>query len=730
VSSIEQLIRQQINPFNPTTFTPGNFWQESQDESQEVSSIHQEVMVGVEQALEALGRDRKTRTLMLIGDSGSGKSYLLGRLKRQLNDRACFAYISPWPDSEFIWRHLLRQTVDSLIEVPAGQRDPQLIRWLKGLAVLNQPSFAKRMLGERSVFVRDMRASFPSGLYRPKDFFGVLYELLNPDHRMVAYDWLRGEDLDEEDLKLLKVKRSIDSEDAAQKILANFGKIADSTQPIVICFDNLDNIPKRADGKTDLQALFDVNTTIHNEKLNNFLILISIISGNWQANKNAVEIADRQRIDRTLWLRAISLDQAEAIWASRLLPLHSQAQPKPASAIAPLTRQWLEHKYPGGKIVPRAALMLAESMIRYFKEHGKIPAVPPSQPPASPFLPSRSATGQSTLFGKSNSPKRVDPQVAKLSPVALPPPPQNVRASFELTWQKEFKETSQQIRRMAQFSSPELIRRLHEVLEALAVSDIRLGILPSPSYKSYSLGYALGYQRAERIGIVWSEDGNLSAFCTVMKACQKMVDSRQRDRLYLIRSASLGTPKNKGHQLFQAVFSSGNGHIKPDLESVKYLETYHRLLNAAAGRELVIASQTPDINQLQQLVRESEVLFSCSLLQHLGIVPANLKKTFSTAGPTQEKTLNKKTLNKKTAAVPSDERSALIESAQRYILTLMTVHSIMGSQALVKSVLEQEPTLRLEEIEQIIQSLCQSHKLRMLDPKATRENQLLCWVPT
>jgi hypothetical protein len=710
VSSIEQLIRQNINPFDPTTFTPGNFWQETQDESQEVSSIHQEVLSGVEQALSALTRDRKTRTLMLIGDSGSGKSHLLGRLKRQLNDKACFAYISPWPDSDFIWRHLLRQTVDSLIEVPAGQHDPQLIRWLKGLAVLNRQSFAKRMMGERSVFVRDMRASFPSGLYRPKDFFGVLYELLNPEHRMVAYDWLRGEDLDEEDLKLLKVNRSIDSEDAAQKILANFGKIADSTQPIVICFDNLDNIPKRADGKTDLQALFDVNTTIHNERLNNFLILISIIRGNWQANKNEVELADRQRIDGTLLLRAISLDQAEAIWASRLRSLHNQAQPRPASAIAPLTRQWLDYKYPGGKIVPRAALMFAESIIRYFKENGKIPDIPASQAPASQSAP-----------GKINLPKMPDPQAPDSA--KLPPPPQNVRASFELTWQKEFKETSQQVRRMAQFSSPELIRRLHEVLEALSVPDIRLGILPSPSYKSYSLGY----RDSERVGIVWSEDGNLTAFCTVMKACQKMVDSQQCDRLYLIRSASLGTPKNKGHQLFQAVFSSGNIHIKPDLDSVKYLETYHRLLNAAAGRELVIASQTPDVAQLQQLVRESKVLADCSLLQHLGIVSGNFKTTLptSTTGSAQTKAVNKQPIQ----IPPPPDQFAAIASAQRYILTLMAVHSIMGLQALIKSVLEQEPALQPKEIEQIIQSLCQSHKLRVLDPKATRENKLLCWVP-
>lgn len=662
MTSIEQLVRQNLNPFDPTTFKPGNFWQETQDENQEVPSIHQGVVEGVERSLDEISRDRQTRTLMLLGDSGSGKSYLLGRLKRRFNDRACFAYVGPWPDSQFIWRHVLRQTVDSLIEVPEGQSEPQLIRWLKGLEVLKRPGMATKLLGERGAFVRDMRMSFPSGLYQPKDFFGVLYELLNPDNRIIAYDWLRGEDLDDEDLRLLKVKNSINSEDAAQKMLGNFGKVSDSTQPIVICFDNLDNIPKKSDGKPDLQALFNVNTTIHNEKFKNFLVLISIITSNWQKNKDGVEAADQYRVNQKLTLLSISLDQAESIWASRLQPLHKQANPVPNSLIAPLTRKWLEHEYPGGKVLPRKCLILAEGLIGNFKKSGKMPPVQ-SVPP---------------------------------------PPPVNMRASFELAWQKEFKETSQQVNRLAQFSSPELVRRLQESLEALGVANINHAILPSPSYKSYSLGY----QGTARTGVVWMEDGNLSAFCNVMKACQKITQQGSCDRLYLIRSAKLGSANNKGYQIFSGIFSGDrHTHIKPDIESVYYLETYHRLVNAAAGRELVIASQTPDIAQLQALARQSDVLAGCKLLQQMGIVPDD-----DTGGGS--------------GSTPPD-----VETAQKYILNLMSTHSWMGLQAVVASTQEQVPSLSVESVDEIIQSLCETNRINRIDPKADRKNQVLCWIP-
>ena len=658
MTSIEQLVRQNLNPFDPTTFKPGNFWKETQDKNQEVSSIHQEIINGVERALDDVSRDRLTRTLMLLGDSGSGKSYLLGRLKKHFNDKACFAYVGPWPDSQFIWRHVLRQTVDSLIEVPEGQSEPQLIRWLKGLKVLQRPGMATKLLGGRGAFVRDMRMSFPSGLYRPKDFFGVLYELLNPENRIIAYDWLRGEDLDDEDLKLLKVRNAVNSEDAAQRMLGNFGKIADSTQPIVICFDNLDNIPKRADGKPDLQALFNVNTTIHNEKFKNLLILISIITSNWQKNKDAVEPADQYRINEKLTLRSISLNQAASMWACRLRPLHRRADPVPGSSIAPLTREWLEHEYPGGKVLPRKCLILAEGLISNFKKNGKMLPVQP----------------------------------------VLPPPPVNMSASFELAWQKEFKETSQQVSRLAQFSSPELVRRLQEALEALGIANIQHAILPSPSYRSYSLGY----QSTERIGIVWMEDSNLSSFCNVMKACQKITQQGTRDRLYLIRASKLGSTSNKGYRIFSEVFDGKlHTHIKPDIESVHYLETYHRLVNAAAGGELVIASQTPDITQLQALVRQSGVLAGCKLLQQI--------ISEGDPGPTP----------------PVDD----MEIAQKYILNLMSTHSWMGLQAVVTSTQEQVPSLSNESVDKIIQSLCKTNRLNQIDPNASLENQILCWVP-
>ena len=569
-------------PLTPALSSRVIFGGERQNPVLEVESIHQETVDSLDQTLEAVVGDRITRTILLTGDSGSGKSYLLGRLKRLLNPKACFAYIGPWPDSGYLWRHILRNTVDSLIQAPAGQKESQLLLWLKEFPSFKNRGFSRWMVRERTQFVRDLRASYPVGIYNPKEFFGVLYDLTNPQLRPLAYDWLRGDDLDEDDLKSLRVSQSIESEDAAQKNLANFGRIAASTQPIVLCFDNLDNIPILASGKPDLQALFSVNASIHNEKLDNFLILISIITSTWNQHYKSIQPADLARINDKLALKPINLDQATDLWAARLFPLHDAATPLPSSNIAPLSRDWLSHKFPGEKTLPRNVLMLGQQLLQQFKETGAIPAPPVDSP--APVLFSRTVDSL---------------------------------ASFDLVWKKEFQKVSQQINRIGQLSSADLVWRLREALEALQIPQIIVPFLKGTRFAAYSLSH----EYPTLTGIVWAEGRNLTTFYYLMKACQRVIDEERCDRLYLVRAETVGRSSNKGNQLYRQIFAYANYlHIESDLTSVHYLETYHNLVNAACGGELVVGQSTPDLKELQVLLRRSQVLNQCPLLQELELV--------------------------------------------------------------------------------------------------------------
>ena len=588
MATIDELIRQQTNPFDPVTFKTGNFWQENDPlAGATVESIHQAEIQQVIQVLRQVATDHRTRTVLMAGESGSGRSYVLQRLKQNLNAKAFFVYIPPFVHRDFIWRHTLQQVVDSLMHIPAGKKDSQLLLWLRSLSVFSDRSLLKKLLGERSLFISNLIKAYPTVKYQAKEFFGVLYSLTQPDLYVTACNWLRGEDLDEDDLKALKVKKSIDSETAAQGILANLGRISTSTFPIVLCFDQVET-HLCVDGSADIQPVFMINTTFHNENLKNFLIIISITTDNWKQNRQRIQQSDKDRVDKAIALKPINLDQAEAIWASRLYLFYSQANPQPESKIYPLTRESLEKNFPGGKTTPRRALAFGEKLFDKYKN--------PSEP------------GDLTTNG----------------PDPLP--------SFKLLWEQEVQKTAQKISRIRHFSEPELISMLGRALTALKTIEIQPHLLPSPTFASYSCSYQEA-KRPKRVGIVWAENASQSFFHTI-KACQQVDTEKVCQALFLIRAEAISRPGTQTYGFYQNIFinSDNNQHIKPDLESIHALATYDRLVNSVYSHELVLARQVIKPSELQALVRDAGVFKNCRVLQDLGVIaktsepPSNLAR--------------------------------------------------------------------------------------------------------
>lgn len=88
MASINDIIKREVNPFDLLNLRTGNFWGQNQELESIVESIHQEAITEIEGFLNLVTIDNRSRTILLVGDSGSGKSYLLGRLKRNFNSKA------------------------------------------------------------------------------------------------------------------------------------------------------------------------------------------------------------------------------------------------------------------------------------------------------------------------------------------------------------------------------------------------------------------------------------------------------------------------------------------------------------------------------------------------------------------------------------------------------------------------------------------------------------------
>lgn len=698
MASIDDLILRSTNPFD--NLRSVNFWHRHKDPEPIVTSIHQEAMTVIEATLEQVVRDHYTRTVILDGDSGSGKTYLLGRLKQAFNHNAFFVYIPPFPQSDYVWRHILRYTVDSLVQVPSGQKYSQLLLWLKSvLLALKQRSLKDRikenildlLQTDRQQFIKRLKEIYKqsgsNSIYNADKFFGILHDLTDPKLYPLACEWLRADDLSEESLEALRLKSSIDTEQAAREVLANFGRVAINTQPIVLCFDQLESIARLPDGGLDLQSLFNINTKIHDED-KNFLVIISILTNTWEHYKSRIDQSHRARIDREIPLRLITLEQAELLWASRLNGLHRQSQPHPESEIYPLNSADLEESFPGRRTNPRDVLRLGREMFQAYKE----------------WLVKTGTNGF----------KPVEP--VSVAQVAAPQPmsaTSEFEAVFKLKWQDELLKIKESVTRIRYFTSLELVEMLKEALLVLQVSSIQVPLLDRTKFAGYSFSCSLPNQ-PEEVGIVWTEDQGMDNFFHVMEACQRTLEQGRCRTLYLIRAETTGKPTLKGHQLYQQIFTNTpHRHFEPDIASVQSLAAYYSLVKDAREGDLVVGSQAVGLKMLQSLARESGIWDDCDLLHALGLVhhstePEQSEPDASAIFP------------------PLELPNRLLRQVDDYLLSLVRTHPVIGLQTLSHSTLKQFPQADEALVQERIQTLCQTQQMQVINPDAAIEAQLIC----
>ena len=671
MTSIDDLILQSTNPFDNSRSV--NFWHSQIEEEPVVESIHTEAIAAVTETLAQVAQTRHTRTLLLEGDSGSGKTYLLGRLKKTLNDKAFFAYIKPFPQSTRIWSHILRYTVDSLVQVPEGQTDSQLMLWLKSLSVftkrtvkqrLMQDNFWEGLTSDRQNFIRHLKKTYKnSGIYNPDSFFGVLHDLINPEKYDLACEWLRGDNLSEESLKELGVKSSIDTEEAACETLANFGRIATETQPIVLCFDQLESIARLPNGLPDLQTLFSVATKIHGE-CKNFLLIISITTDTWRQNESCVDQSHKDRIDRKTGLKPISLTEAESVLSSRLHSLHRQANPQPKSNTYPINinRQNLLEQFPRGKTTPGNILVFGREVIQAYKKW---------------LVEGRTGTFRLEEADKSDRSKLI--------------------ASFNLKWIEELNKAQKQITKLNQQSSPELIQMLQEALSALGMEDIKIPLLKGTKFANYSLSYKLPGE-PESLGVVWTEDQNMTTFFHVMEACRKSIEKKSCEKLYLLRSSTVGNPTNRGYKVYAKLFNSSNHRqIQLKLASIHSLVAYYELVKSMREGDLIIGSETINLKALKQITFESKILQKCHLLEQL----------------------QGKNIIYTPPLLPVKELLSNIVTQQGYL----------GRKTLIQNVIRHFPTIEEVQINQLIEELCKEGEIQIIDHTVNLESQLIYLVP-
>jgi hypothetical protein len=145
-----------------------------------------------------------------------------------------------------------------------------------------------------------------------------------------------------------------------------------------------------------------------------------------------------------------------------------------------------------------------------------------------------------------------------------------------------------------------------------------------------------------------------------------------------------------------------HSHIISDLKSIHYLATYNSLVKSACEGNLVIAGKVIDLKDLRYLMYKSKILNNCGLLEKLGLVVSNYDSDDQENANQQFKEYN------------------------NYIFYLVKSQICLNTQIIIQKTNYCFPELSESKIEALIQQLCWQKKLRVIDPKAPLESQLIC----
>lgn len=201
--------------------------------------------------------DLRTSSLLVLGPAGAGKTHLFARLRRKLGPKAVFVHLRPLVGTEMTLRYVLGQIVQQLgYETLSNDGGLKQLDTLVGssLAHINgeSPDYPRIFLDEVAGLDDVKRADKLEGaleelleLHQEADetYLARLLEtpFMRPPLQRAALAWLSGRELEQSQLERLGVASAL-SEERIGQALQTLGLFAATGAPIVLVFDQLENL--------------------------------------------------------------------------------------------------------------------------------------------------------------------------------------------------------------------------------------------------------------------------------------------------------------------------------------------------------------------------------------------------------------------------------------------------------------------------------------------------------
>jgi hypothetical protein len=358
------------NPFERNSVGPDEIWAEGEEGFQDVASINQSAFKILTDDIKGVKVSRKhiTKIRFIVGSSGSGKSHLFSRLRRQLEGQAIFVYASNPPTrSDDILAWTLKEVVLGMkhhcitagVVKPYSQLHAALYATLQPLFGFQESldEFHTFAQNNSEAFFNKAQSCFLKLLPNEPDIGRALVHVLHPERSDLAFRWLAGStNLSEVDLKAIEQNEPL-KEEAGLQLVCRLGKVTFVTKtPIVLVLDQLDLMTSSDLVDAFQRILFGL---IDNSK--NWYVAVSLLQdkfdlwqkylskallGKLQSESSLPVIELRQISDpkekRTLILQRLALPY--------LVQLREQSQKDP---LYPLQKVDIDELIAGTPILPR-----------------------------------------------------------------------------------------------------------------------------------------------------------------------------------------------------------------------------------------------------------------------------------------------------------------------------------------------------------------------------------------
>jgi hypothetical protein len=556
-------------------------WQES---FQDVPDINRTAFQSIQNSIKAVYQGNQSRGLILHGEPGSGKTHILQRLRffTQKEPRTCFIYIPPFPGPNRFWRHLLERFFydicqrSKLPDLPSHQifeKPPMEEGPGQGPLTQIEEALTRHLLGkplsstqELARLWADICKQDPPGepLFRrlmptfnkltvqfrlDPDVMKVIRHYLTWNNRGIAYAYLLGRDLPEEELHLLGVTQSLDDEDRARQAVITFCRLAGEHFTIILAFDQIEGLQLRLDDLDGLRA-FATQAVDLMSQCHNLLILSAVQTYFLSTLRKAMHESYYDRIAQDESILTTMVEES----AKSLIELRLRTQKEIANlrkedpkrgSLWPFTTKEIEQLVPVGGASARKLIKEARHLFDQ-KRH----VLPPSA------------------------------------------------ADLGSHWKEQFEEELQKP-----------ITRLDEGVYEDGLLKL-LEVKPPQGYRVHRGMerdlHVLLERNKEKVGISVSNSENMTSLARHLGRLQTAISGGKVTRLIFLRDARLpiSPTATVTQQRLKELEKSGMQVVRPPAEAYAALNVLRRLWNQAAENDLVIGDSSVPIGELKSWLAE------------------------------------------------------------------------------------------------------------------------------